>query len=209
MNRPSYTRAAALAIPGVAVLLAAGPFILGIRGYYKDTMGKPGQNDRGIYDDAAFIIGPAPDEFRAFNWNTDPSGTRKGMAVLQSGEYAWAKGIHGRHHITGSVPDRGALKWLDEHPGQDHPDPKYRLTYWAFRQAGPFTLLRDGADKPETITDPANWPWIDGHHGGLNGTSSEGCQTVPLEQWKEMRAYGYGLMDKYSKKIIPYKLIEQ
>lgn len=207
MTRPQLSRIDALKIPGVAELAAAGPFILGIRGYFKDTMGKPGINDRGIYDDAAFIIGPDADEYRAFNWNTDPSTTRPGMAVLQPGVYNWAKGVHGRHHITGSVGDRGALKWLEEHPGQDHPDPKYRLTYWAFRQAGPFAVLRDGQTKPETATDPAHWPWIDGHHGGLNGTSSEGCQTVPLEQWKEFREYGYGLMDKYKSKIIPYKLI--
>lgn len=209
MNRPQLTRAKALSIPGVAELVAGGPMILGIRGYYKDSLGKPGENDRGIYDDAAFIIGPASEEFRAFNWNTDPSKQRRGMAVLQDGIYDWAKGIHGRRHITGSINDRGALKWLEEHPGKDHPDPRYRLTYWAFRQAGPFTVLRDGQTLPETKSNPAEWPWIDGHHGGINGTSSEGCQTVPLEQWQEFRSYGYGLMDKYGKKIIKYKLITQ
>lgn len=205
MNRPNLTHDEALAIPGVADLVATGPIILGVRGYYD----KPGENERGVYDDAAFIMGAASDEFRAFNWNTDPSKQSPGMAVLQPGVYDWAKGIHGRHHITESPADQDALKWLLAHPGQDHPDPTYRLTYWAFRQAGPFTLLRDGQTTPETISDPTNpkYPWIDGHHGGLNGTSSEGCQTTPIEQWKELRTYGYGLMDKYKVKKIKYKLI--
>ena len=67
-------------------------FVVGIRGYYLDTQGKPGVNDRGIYDDAIFIVAPGID-FRAFNGNTDPSRTRlgtgtgaaKGMACLKPG----------------------------------------------------------------------------------------------------------------------------
>lgn len=204
MNRPNISRGEALAFPGVSGRLVECPVILGIRGYFDN----PGENERGVYDDGASIIGAAPDEFRAFNWNTDPSKQSPGMAVLQPGEYDWTKGIHGMHHLDLSNPrDKAALEWLNDHVGQDHPDPYYRLTYWAFRQAGPFTVLRDGQTVPETITDPSHWPWIDGHHGGLNGTSSEGCQTVPIEQWREFRAFGYNLIDKYKAKKIKYKLI--
>lgn len=204
MNRPNLSREEALAISGVAELVAAGPVILGIRGYFD----KPGENERGVYDDAAFIMGAVTDEFRAFNWNTDPSKQSPGMAVLQPGIYDWTKGIHGMHHLnTSNARDQAALDWLNEHIGQDHPDPAYRLTYWAFRQAGPFTVLRDGQTSPETIIDPAHWPFIDGHHGGLNGTSSEGCQTVPIEQWREFRSYGFSLMNQYGVKKINYKLI--
>lgn len=58
-------------------------FITGIRGYYKNTMGKPGENDRKIYDDAIFLIGK--DDFYAFNANTDPSAFRQGIANLKAG----------------------------------------------------------------------------------------------------------------------------
>ena len=67
--------------------------LVGIRGYYKDTMGKPGENDRGIYDDAIFLITPVL--FFAFNANTDPSVFRTGIAKLVPGIHYFKKGKHG------------------------------------------------------------------------------------------------------------------
>lgn len=64
-----------------------------IEAYYLNTMGKPGQNDIGIYDDAAFIIGP--DVFMKFNANTDPSRRRRAMADLDPGVWLYKLGIHG------------------------------------------------------------------------------------------------------------------
>jgi len=67
--------------------------ILGIRGYYRDSMGAPGINDRGIYDDAIFVLSPTA--FVAFNANVDPSNVRPGIAVLQPGVWQYRIGIHG------------------------------------------------------------------------------------------------------------------
>lgn len=66
--------------------------LIGIRGYYAQSMGGPG-NDRGIYDDA--IILRSPNAFAAFNANTDPSIYRPGIATLVPGVHMYRKGKHG------------------------------------------------------------------------------------------------------------------
>jgi lysozyme len=80
-----------------ALLIKAGVSdvvsLVGIRGYYRDSMGKAGENDRGIYDDAIFIVSPSA--YVAFNANTDPSVRRKGIAVLKTGLHRYRKGLHG------------------------------------------------------------------------------------------------------------------
>lgn len=202
MKRPDLILADVLKMPGVAELLKEGPVFLGLRGYFKSEYA--GKEVRGVFEDAAALIGPGG-EYRTYNWNTMPSA--QGFAVLQPGTYKWAKGIHGMHHINDAVTaDLLALKWLQANVGQDHPDPKYRLTYWAFRQAGPMMVWRDGKAAPEVAPVEC---YIDGHHGGLGGTtSSEACQTVPLEQWQDMRNVGYHLMDAYKVSQINYHLLQ-
>jgi lysozyme len=88
--------------------------VLGDRGYYRDTMGEPGTNDRGIYDDAIVIV--TPTAFAAFNANTDPSAWRPGIASLKAGVWRYKLGTH--------------------HPGT----PK---AYPCLVQAGPVTVHRD------------------------------------------------------------------
>ena len=59
------------------------------------------------------------------------------------------------------------------------------------QRGGPVTVLRDGG-KEET-----GMFGINNHKGGINGTSSLGCQTVPVPQWKEYYATAVTLAKKY------------
>jgi lysozyme len=70
----------------------AKPALVGRRGYYRDTMGRPGINDLGIYDDAVFVVSPS--DFASFNANVDPSRHRPGMATLTAGVWRYKIGIH-------------------------------------------------------------------------------------------------------------------
>lgn len=67
--------------------------LVGVRGYYLDTMGAKGVNDRKMYDDAVFLV--APGVFRSFNANTDPGAFRPGIATLLPGVWRYKVGVHG------------------------------------------------------------------------------------------------------------------
>lgn len=162
-------------------------FVVGIRGYYRNSMGAPHVNDRGIYDDAIFLASRS--FFGAYNANTDPStrrpghgfGNAKGMARLQPG--LW------RVHR------------FDKHKGQ----------YLALCQrGGPVDVMRDGTpDYPHRGMFGINI-----HRGGVNTTSSLGCQTLHPDQWKSFitsavdqawRHFG----DRWDKVDIPYALLDE
>lgn len=189
-SRPRLTRAQmdALLLRSVGSgFLAAHPLIIvGVRGYYRDTLGKPGANDRGIYDDAVFIV--APEAFVAYNANVDPSGyrkgsgigARKGMASLKSG--LWQAHRFGLH----------------------------RGKYMALIQTGgEVTVSRDG-DPPYEDT---GYFGINIHKGSVGSTSSEGCQTIPAGQWDGFIATAMDQAKRlfgasWAKTTIPYLLVE-
>lgn len=68
--------------------------LLGVRGYYLNSMGKPGINDIGLYDDALFLTSPSC--HAAFNANVDPSIARPGIATLEPGLWRFELSIHGK-----------------------------------------------------------------------------------------------------------------
>ncbi len=158
--------------------------VIGIRGYYKNSMGAPNVNDRGIYDDAIFLY--SPQLFSSFNGNTDPSifrnktSAQKGIASLQAGVWYAHK--------------------FDLHKGK----------YMAICQRlADVTVKRDGDPNLDTGMFGINI-----HRGGYNTTSSEGCQTIHPDQWESFissaidqakRFYG----TDWNKKCIPYVLLEQ
>jgi len=130
--------------------------MVGVRGYYRDTLGAVGRNDRAMYDDAIFIV--APDAFQAFNGNTDPSGYRNG------------RGTGAGKGMASLNPGVWPVYRFDLHAGK----------YLALCQrAGPVTVTRDGSPP---YTDRGLFG-INIHKGGINGTSSEGCQTIAAAQW--------------------------
>jgi hypothetical protein len=161
-------------------------FIVGIRGYYRNSMGEPGTNDIGIYDDAIFIYSPSA--FAAFNANTDPSVKRpktpqeKGMATLEPGLYLAHK--------------------FDIHRGR-------KGSYPAICQRlAPVKIRRDGEEGVQQGMFGINI-----HKGALASTSSEGCQTLHPTQWdsfyqlardQAIRYYG----ENWRKTVIPYVLLD-
>lgn len=161
-------------------------FVAGIRGYYRDTLGAPGVNDRGIYDDALFLVSPLA--FASYNGNTDPSrmrkgrgfGAAKGMAVLKPG--LWLAHRFGMH--------RGKYLALVQTGGQ-------------------VTVIRDG-DPPYPDTGLFG---INIHRGGWTGTSSLGCQTVHPAQWPAFIALAQDLAKRHfgaawKATTIPYALFD-
>ena len=179
-TRPKQTREASMQMlrdAGVTSPVA----LLGIRGYYRDSMGAAGRNDRGIYDDAIFVVSPTA--YVAFNANTDPSSIYcKGLAVLMPGVYYYRKGSHNGPR---SKP------------------------YPALCQASAVTVIRDGVG--ERSDDPVKGVrfGINIHKGGHKTTSSLGCQTIYPAQWESFLALVYLEMARHNVKLVPYLLAEQ
>lgn len=153
--------------------------LLAVRGYYRDSMGVKGKNDRSLYDDAVFVV--SPNVFASYNFNVDPNGYRigtgtgakKGMANLKEGTWKYQKGLH-----------KG---------------------YQAFTQAAEVTVIRDGVPPYEDT----GFFFINIHKGGYNSTSSLGCQTVPYEQWDAFKNLIYGELNRLSQKTFQYVLVHE
>src|SRR3990167_1587858 len=160
--------------------------VVGIRGYYREQMGAPEVNDRGIYDDAIFIC--SPQAMVAYNGNTDPSKYRKGEGDgAEKGMASLNPGVWYAHRF-------------DYHKGE----------YLALCQReGKVSVTRDG-DPPYLDT---GYFGINIHRGGYNTTSSEGCQTIHPSQWDSFIQLAEDQAKRYyssswKSEVIPYVLLE-
>lgn len=154
--------------------------IMGVRGYYLDTMGKKGANDVGIYDDALFFVSPSA--YLTVNANTDPSVLKQNVSTLKPGLYLYRKGKHGLSKPGGGYPAfRPATK------DEELPVRRYNA--------------RTGDYYDSTGIA------INIHKGGYNTTSSLGCQTVYPDQWLAFQTLAYSEMKRCGQETIPYLLI--
>jgi lysozyme len=134
-------------------------FVFAVRGYYSETIGAPG-NDISAYDDAFFIV--TPDGMTSCNGNTDPS--RYGLRP------------EGGRFMARLKPGCWWFKPLI-----------HRGKYQAYGQGeNPVTVERIKKDGTIAKTETGEFG-INLHLGGINGTSSEGCCTLPPEQWSDFR----------------------
>ncbi len=159
--------------------------VVGIRGYYRDSMGAPGVNDRGIYDDAIFI--ESSQVMIAFNANTDPSRYRSGSGGRAS------------RGIASLTCGAWYVHRFDKHKG----------AYLALCQrAGEVVVMRDGQPPYED----RGLFGINIHRGGYNGTSSEGCQTIHPRQWDSFITVAADQVKRYfgpawQRQVVPYVLM--
>jgi lysozyme len=154
--------------------------LVGIRGYYKNSMGKRNRNDIGIYDDGIFIL--SPQAYASFNANTDPSRLKPAIATLKAGVHRYKKGRHGISRGAGYPALRPATQ------GETLPVKRYNA-------------------KTDSYYDGVGIA-INIHKGSYNSTSSAGCQTIYPSQWAAFINLVYGEMDRYGQKTIPYLLVE-
>lgn len=191
--RPEIGRHAAEQLLHKAGVDISRPAILGRRGYYRDTMGVIGKNDRGLYDDALIVV--TPTAYATFNANTDPSRAYPGVAVLEAGLWLFKLGIHNASKDPAAHPHYPALVQADEVIVR-RDDTKEFSAGTRHERYG--ECLGGGRWR--------GWFGINNHRGGFTSTSSEGCQTVWPPQWEAYFELVKGEMKRYSQLCIPYLL---
>lgn len=153
--------------------------VLFVRGYYQDSMGKTGANDRKMYDDAVFVS--SPDGVENYNGNSDPGVYRPRVATIKANQAIQYKpGIHGYNRKDGGYP--------------------------AFRQHTNCTVQRD--KKGGGFYDDTGMFHVNLHRGGVNSVSSLGCLTIPPHQWNEFRDHVNAMLDKHGQKTFYVTLVE-
>lgn len=178
-----------------------GVAILAVRGYRRDTMGKPGVNDVGIYDDALFVRHAGG--VLNCNGNCDPSrigwnpGVGKPFAQLKTGVWPFIIGLHKGQYTALRQPYEEQAMDLGLQRIFHADDP---------RAFGHFTVIRDNG-QGSRYEDPG-YHAINIHKGGIVGTSSWGCQTLPPDEWPEFIALVQSAMKSAGQRWLPYCLID-
>lgn len=155
--------------------------LIGIRGYYLNSMGEPNVNDFNLYDDACVILGEKV--YKTFNFNTDPSFVKrksdgKPLAVLNKGVYKFYRGKHqNKYNALRAYPEGVVLPCTrDGKPSTCS-----------------FVNIHKGGETPSS----AGVTW------------SEGCQTVPKRQWADFIETVYLHMSRHNLSTIDYILLDE
>ncbi len=117
-----------------------------------------------------------PDHYSTYNGNVDPSVFRKGIARLANGTWLYKRGIHGLSR------------------------PKAQR-YKAWVQAGEVLVFRDNI-----AASGRGYFGINIHRGGQAGTSSLGCQTLPVAQWTAFDSTLLDQLQRHGQKVVRYTL---
>jgi lysozyme len=183
--------------------------ILAVRGYYRNTLGRLGVNDVGVFDDAGFVV--TPDRVARFNWNCDPSkigwnpGVDKFYAQLMPGVWPYREGPH-----------RGKPGALRQLSNEDAAQAELERFFSDDRSDGYFQVRR--VEKENVGKLEFKYQAINLHWGGKHGTNSWGCQTVPEPQWDEFHDAIYSALDGHGQQWdpknnrfgwVPYLLTEE
>jgi len=169
-------------------------YIFAVRGYRATTMGPTKGNDVGIWDDAMFYVSPTT--FLAENANTDPSrygwnrNAGKPMAVLNKGFWPFRRGPH-----KGRIP---AFRQMTSEEARFKRVPN----------DGRFSVTRTHAPGDKRNYQEAGYYAINVHPGGVNGTSSEGCQTLPRDRADKFLQTVWDETEKANIGVIWYGLAE-
>lgn len=157
------------------------------RGYYRNTMGRRGVNDFGVYDDACWIVTPSGG-VHAYNWNCDPSkvgwnaGVDKYYAQLAPGVWPFRQGPH-----------RGRPGHFRQFTDEEADLADLGLMFRDERRYGEFLVRR--VHKDETFAEEWGYQAINIHPGSNGGTGSWGCSTCPPSQWPAFQSRLYAAMD--------------